>query len=88
MGYRATPQGKELSPEITIMSEANKNSIGTWESHNVPEKVWVATMAVAYKPEEGKAIQMALWQSDKSIVVMKSRNRDGEKRNLGALTTK
>jgi hypothetical protein len=38
-----------------------------------------AAMAVAYKPEEGKAIQMALWQSDKPIVAMKSRNGDGAK---------
>jgi hypothetical protein len=84
MGYRATPQGKGLSPEIPLISEVaipyycgmmkadavhlavgsslitvmrgyetptgsetvaryQKDSIGTWESRNVPEKVWVCS---------------------------------------------
>lgn len=71
-GYK-TPTGSET------VARYQKDSIGTWESHNVLEKVWVAAMAVAYKPEEGKAIQMALWQSDKPIVALKSRNGDRAK---------
>ncbi|MEO0106577.1 MAG: hypothetical protein ABIL70_01705 [candidate division WOR-3 bacterium] len=54
--------------------------LGTWESHNVPEKVWVAGQAsIAYKPEEGEAIQMTLWQSDKPIVARKQSNVCGAK---------
>ncbi|MEW6687159.1 MAG: hypothetical protein AB1393_13310 [Candidatus Edwardsbacteria bacterium] len=107
MGYRATPQGKGLSPEITIVSVADavhlavgssliadkrgyetptgsetvaryqRDSVGTWESHNVFAKK--CGEYGLYKPEEGKITQKTLWQSDKPIVAMKSRNGNGVK---------
>jgi len=58
---------------LLTVARYQMDNIGTWESHNVPERVWVA------KSEEGKAMQMTLWQSDKPIVAMKSRNWDGAK---------
>ncbi len=63
----ASPTGSET------VARYQMDNIGTWESHNAPERVWVA------KSEEGKAMQMTLWQSDKPIVAMKSRNWDGAK---------
>ncbi|MBI5555119.1 MAG: hypothetical protein HY920_04635 [Elusimicrobia bacterium] len=103
-GYRATTQVKGLSPEITIVSEAEvfhltegsilisanrqgdknlagsetvalyqKDTIGTWENQYIP--IWVCN----HKPINGEDLQMIYWWSDKSIVAMKSRNRDGAK---------
>ncbi len=52
------PRHRQAGSET--VARYQKDSIGTWESYNVPEKVWVAAMAVAYKPEEGKVIQTCL----------------------------
>jgi len=49
-------------------------SIGTRETHDVPARVW------ANKPPiNGKAAQMASWESDQLIVVMKQGNACGAK---------
>jgi len=47
--------------------------VGTWETHNVPEKVWDT------KPINGEVNQMTLWESDKPIVAKKQGNACGAK---------
>ena len=105
MRYWAATKVTGLSPEITIMSEADVvhpcgrqdshnrywrgyasptgsetvaryqvDSVGTREARNAPVRVWVT------KPIDGKASQMALWESDQPIVVMRSRESGMERR--------
>jgi hypothetical protein len=49
-------------------------NIGTRETHDVPARVWAAKSL-----SNGKAVQMALWESDQLVVVMKQGNACGAK---------
>ncbi len=71
-GYK-TPTGSET------VARYQRDRLGTRESHNVPSVFWKSAGYGLYKPEEGKVIQMALWQSDKSIVAGKQSNVCGAK---------
>ena len=66
-----SPTGSETSARY------QRDRLGTRESHNVSAKKYRGYGL--FKPEQGKVIQMTLWQSDKPIVAMKSRNGDGAK---------
>ena len=63
----ASPTGSET------VARYQKDSIGTWETHNAPVRVW------ATKSEKGKVVQMVLWESDQFIVAMNPRNGGGAK---------
>ncbi|MEO0183943.1 MAG: group II intron reverse transcriptase/maturase [candidate division WOR-3 bacterium] len=56
------------------MARYQRDRLGTRESHNVPCNLWRRAGNGLLKPEEGKVIQMALWQSDKPIVARKQSN--------------
>ena len=47
---------------------------GTWETHDAPARVWAAKSL-----NNGKAVQMASWESDQLVVVMKQGNACGAK---------
>jgi len=49
-------------------------NIGTRETHDAPARVWAAK-----SPNSGKAVQMASWESDQLVVVMKQGNACGAK---------
>jgi hypothetical protein len=49
-------------------------SIGTWETHDVPARV-----GANKPPINGKEAQMASWESDQLIVVLKQGNACGAK---------
>jgi hypothetical protein len=57
---------KRLAEELKSVTRHRKDELRTRKSHNAPSRVWIN------ESEKGKAIQMALWQSNKSIVAMKS----------------
>lgn len=63
----ASPTGSET------VARYQKDNMGTRETHNVPVRVWDT------KPIDGKASQMAFWESDQLIVVMKQGNTRGAK---------
>ncbi len=73
-----SPTGSETSARY------QRERLGTRESHNVSVNLY-ETQSRRYggygllKPEEGKVIQMTLWQSDKPIVAMKLGNVCGAK---------
>jgi hypothetical protein len=70
-------RGYETPTGSKTVARYQRDCIGTWESHNVFAKMcggyWF------FKSEEDEITQMTLWQSDKSIVALKSRNGDGAK---------
>jgi hypothetical protein len=68
---------ERLAGGLKTVARYQKDRLGTRESHSAPNRVWIT------KSEKDKAVQMALWQSDKPIVAMKSsplcRGLDGAK---------
>jgi hypothetical protein len=64
---------ERLAGGLKTVARYQKDRLGTRESHSAPSRVWIA------KSKKDKAVQMALWQSDKPIVAMKSGNGDGAK---------
>ena len=63
----ASPTGSETVARYQV------DSVGTREARNAPIRAWVT------KPIDGKASQMALWESDQPIVVMRQGNACGAK---------
>jgi len=64
-------KGKEVaaSPGSKAGARGEKDSAGTRETHSIPlAGVWTA------KPENGKVVQMMLWESDQPIVASKQGN--------------
>lgn len=71
----AVKRGCKIPTGSETPARYQKDRLGTRESHNVS----VVERYGLFKSGNGKVIQMTLWQSDKPIVVMKSRNGDGAK---------
>jgi len=71
----AVKRGCKIPTGSETPARYQKDRLGTRESHNVS----VVERYGLSKSGNGKVIQMTLWQSDKPIVVMKSRNGDGAK---------
>jgi len=66
-------RGYESPAGSKTVARYQMDSVGTWEAHNAPLRVWAA------KPIDGKVAQMVLWESDQLIVVMKQGNACGAK---------
>ena len=71
-GKIATPvkgKGIAASPGSKAGARGEKDSAGTWEARSIPQnRVWTS------KPENGKAVQMMLWESDQPIRALKQGN--------------
>jgi len=75
MGYRATTQVTCLrATHRQTVARYQTDESGTRETHDVPARVWANK-----PPVNGKEAQMASWESDQLIVVLKQGNACGAK---------
>lgn len=72
-------RGYENATESKSVTRYQRDKLGTRETLNVLQSRNGVCIGRISKPINGKAIQMTFWESDQSIVSMKSRNGDGEK---------
>jgi hypothetical protein len=61
---------ERLAGGLKTVVKCQEDRLESWDSHNAYSRLWIN------KSEKDKVIQMVLWESDKSIVAMKPRNRD------------